>query len=424
MPNAAAIAAALTTPAAHPYSLIVAGNDVLKQPGAPGASFGVPIESIEITEAGFGSVSSITFSIDDPAKAITINDGDEILMIDNEATVDLDKTIMRARVDRSSERPAFGTGRTIDVSGTGPEAWLDWHPWRSQFNELTFPSSTTTGQTVGSGITAEALVNGWFPPLIVRQQQAGTNGDGFRGIARSIDITTGAWQTSGAAMTNGQTVREILGILVAGATTQAMGAGDGVRVLYTVDMNLLLRAWPDRIAGVLQQPDDYQTMTVADVPSGPAGTVTEDLEVNVEYADVAHVVYVKGGNAAGSGLFFDGTGIRGRAAILNQPSSTTASLAQQYATSFFATQAEATAGRFALTDFVRTVFGGIAIPRACGLVSITDAQTDTSKTFRISEIVKRFNGSGRQSWDVSFGEQPPSAVNVIARSNRYIAGVL
>ena len=72
MPNAAVVAAALTDHSAHPFALWVGGVDWIKQPGVAGNLFGVPLDSIEVTENGPGGVSSLRCSVEDPLNVLPL----------------------------------------------------------------------------------------------------------------------------------------------------------------------------------------------------------------------------------------------------------------------------------------------------------------------------------------------------------------
>src|SRR5258706_299210 len=75
MPTASVIAAALTNHAARAKSLWIDGLDVLLEPGQTGMPYGCPIETIEVTEAGPGGVSSLNFDIIDLASEVVMAEG-------------------------------------------------------------------------------------------------------------------------------------------------------------------------------------------------------------------------------------------------------------------------------------------------------------------------------------------------------------
>src|SRR4051812_18177138 len=123
--------------AVRPKMLYLAGNDVLRPQGTLGNTFGVPLESVEVTEAGAGGVSSMTFRIDDPNIAIVVNDGDEVRFYDQTNGV----PIFTGWVQHWSYDPDFGNqGRTIAVQCIGVDALLD---WAVTTVALTFPGNPT-----------------------------------------------------------------------------------------------------------------------------------------------------------------------------------------------------------------------------------------------------------------------------------------
>jgi hypothetical protein len=125
---------------------------------------------------------------------------------------------------------------------------------------------------------------------------------------------------------------------------------------------------------------------------------------------VVHDVYVKGFDAASSGWFGDGTGVRGKRVGLEDDTITTADEARTRAYGYFARQFALARGEFNLTDWTPT--SGV---RAGSLVNITDTATGATGTYRIYGIEKRFHGSGRQDWAVSYGAFRPS----LARTTQF-----
>jgi hypothetical protein len=79
----AVLAAALTDHSAHPFSLLIAGLDVIRQPGVQGNAYGVELSTIQVTEAAAGGVSTLSFVIDDPLNVVGLSEGQPVLFQDN-----------------------------------------------------------------------------------------------------------------------------------------------------------------------------------------------------------------------------------------------------------------------------------------------------------------------------------------------------
>ena len=97
----------------HDYSLWIDGLDVISL---------VQGESVAVTEAGAGAVSSLRFQIWDQTASVDIDDGAEIIFWDHVRDVPM----FGGFLESQSVSPAFGgSGRLIDVGAYGYEALLD-----------------------------------------------------------------------------------------------------------------------------------------------------------------------------------------------------------------------------------------------------------------------------------------------------------
>lgn len=399
MPLAPAIAAALTTAGAHRWTLFLAGEDVTKLPGTLG--FGVSPESIEVVEAGPGRVSSMTFLVDDPQKQINVAELAEVLFVDTAAAA-ADGREFFGYVAEATKRSAFGgQGRVWSVRALGAEVWLDWLRWYD-------PLGLTLSITLGGATAPADIIRTYFAPLsghplrTIIQSGAG-NGTLAAPISGTLDNgATGAAVMTPGSFTAGQTWREAIGAIQESAT-EAFPSTTPIVVYATVDYFLGLRMWRDQIGGVLQQPDDYSTLvvTTAAVPQ-PAG-----LSVTVDWAEQMHRVWVTGSAIGSSGLFDDGSGItRGPVGAISRPNATTQALARAQALAFLNAREPTQGGSFDLLDWEPSA--GV---HAGGLVTVTDASVDQSAvTYRITEIRKTWNNSGRQNWEVTFGSPPRRAL--------------
>jgi hypothetical protein len=403
VPNAAVVAAALTTPAAHPWSLQLAGLDVLKEPGGAGG-FGVPVESVSITEAGPGGVSSIEFTIDDPAREVSIPDGAEIQYWNLTAGV----PVFRGFVDSHTATPAFGDqGRRYAVQGVGVEIWLDW---------LINPGPVVGGSPGGMEI-APAWLAAYlgFPGSVASTwptpAQSSAEAPVGTYIRQGNDATSlPTWFPT--ALAEGATLREALAQALAKAiaddTQLPFGASQVSPMFLTVDFLLRLRQWQDQDG---RGPTDYATLTVSD--AGPIRP--EGLLHRRDPGQIIRAVYVKGFDDASSGWVHDGSGIPGRQAYVADPLITTVLERDAAGRAVIASSlAGIVRGEFDLTDFTpaSTVHTG-------SFVTITSAAVgQTAQTYRIMELEKTFNANGRQNWHVTYGSLAPSYVRLTRQLTR------
>jgi hypothetical protein len=118
MTTGAVLAAALTDHSAHPFSLLLNGEDIIK--GISGK--GVPIESVSISERGPNGIDSMEFRLDDPGKVYALAGGEEIVLWDN-VTAD---PLFGGYLETYDEVAGFGQqGRYWDCRALGYSATLD-----------------------------------------------------------------------------------------------------------------------------------------------------------------------------------------------------------------------------------------------------------------------------------------------------------
>lgn len=400
MPQAAVIAAALTDHSAHPFSLWVNSFDVIRQPGTAGNLYGTPLESISVTETGPGGVSSMTFLIEDPGDTLYSVGEAEILFVDNTTGV----TLFRGYVDGESPTPRLGgIGRTISVSCTGLEAWLDW-------SRLVV--DTDVGSLINLNLAIVKVANG-FSILNSRTSNV-SNGDATNPVGQLDLLGVIPFAVASASLvTAGTTLREAINIAASQASYHYIGSTPPAAVFATVDFNFGLRAWPNDSS--MQQPSDYTTLTITDTPAGVISAA--GLTTTTDYMAAAHTVMVLGSAAANNLTVSDGAGISRRVDLISQPLATTPALALQYGQQYLATQNQPTRGSLSILDWTPT-----ATVHAGSLVSITDATLNLAgRIYRIMEIQKTFHGNGRQDWSVSFGGLRPSAMRLTRRLTRTLS---
>jgi hypothetical protein len=360
-----------------------------------------------VTENGPGAVSTMDFDIIDPAAEVTIVDGTEVNFWDLTNNVRL----FRGYVDSFDSEPLMPAGRRIKVGCIGVEAWLDWLKTQTEI--------TITGGPYASVVAEpeQYLRDTIMPtmpghPLAVVAQ--GTYGTRFAGLASTntgaVPLRNGvsAYPLTIAA---GASLREAIATMLNNAEAVA-GTQVMVPMLATVDFDLTLRFWPDFDSspwtpGTLFQPDDYTTLTVVDTVAGT--TATTSLAYSVEFGDLAHEAVIIGFDAASSGLFNDGTGIRGRQLVVSDTAITTADLARSAASVALGNQSQDVRGTLTIENYtpaVTTVHAG-------SLVDLTDAPSGATGIYRIYSIGKTINQSGTQNWTVAFGGLPKSAMRLI-----------
>lgn len=406
MPVAAVIAAALTDHSAHPWGLWLGGLDVTKEPG--GSGYGTSADSIEVTEAGPGAVSSMTFEVDDPFKELGVNAGNEVAYFD----LVNDVCLFRGWVDHYDSRPAFGgQGRVFRIECTGLEAILDW--------SIVAPGASL-GQSNRVPGCIGMLAQQYAPKLKAPSAASGmgsapwTRNGSFDypvgNFLRTVEpILPLQWGGTSAGGTLRNAVSEVIALGVWFYNVGGGASTEPFKALVTVDFYYGLRIWEDDDS---LQPDDYTTLTVTDTYAGPNRAA--GLAAQVDWAGVVRSVMVVGSGGTNYGVFGDGSGIYGPQTLITDSNVTTADLASQRAMAYLAQQSASVRGSFTLEDWTppTTVHAG-------SLVSITDAATSVATTYRISEIRKRFNSSGRQDWTVSFGGlQKASGARLMRRLTR------
>jgi hypothetical protein len=397
MPNAAILAAALTDHSAHPYSLWVDSLDVI---GVPATSIGTELTSIRVTERGPGGVSDIEFSVGDPTGTFTPTNGAVILFWWNTTDVPL----FRGWVDTWSSMPDFGgQGRTVTIQGIGEEALLDWNIVIAStgipgggFAELVGYYGMLAGvPNYQSGVLGAPALSTQANPISAYVRAPGD-------VVALQESTDPAW--------SGSSLRQIIANafeLNAKIDGQPATGATQAKVQYTMDFYGGLRMWNDYPGAI---PADYTNLTINDATAGPI--VAENLQYAIDPSQIVHEVYVNGSAAANSGWFSDGTGIHGKQQYVSDTTNITSpALALQAAQAVFQANNNQVRGSFELTDFTP-----VATIHAGSFVTLTDAAVGLAGTqYRIMEIEKTFNASGRQNWKVTFGSLAPNVVNYTRR---------
>lgn len=391
------LATALSPGTAKGFGIFLDGFDVSGEPATP-SRYGVPRESIEVTETGRWGVSSMSFDIDDTALVVNVVDGMEVrfeLFFPSVATI-----AFRGWVDHYSIRPAFGDqGRTISITATGAEALLDWALIPL---DMSFPTGAKVGPCIQS-LVANSIGSGPLLALASATGQSTTDG----GISQFVNVTTGLVDavTISAGTSLGEAIRQVI------ASSDYAPLADLIN--FTVDFNFSLRAYEvSQVAGVItNHRSDASLITLTDSPGAaqPGENVTYDVTAASQRG-----VFVKGFNAAGTGTLMDGTGRVGPIAYVSDDTSDSAISLQTIATDYLRRATTGLNGHFALTNITPATY-----VQPDGILTVTDARLGLAATqFYIGPITRHWPGAALVDMEVSFGGPPPSGAALLRQLTR------
>lgn len=389
------LAAALTDHSARTKSLTVGGLEMLNPVGTLGLRTGTLLDSVKVTEAMHGRVSSMSFTVDDPLVAITISEGMEVRFRD----ITNDVPIFLGFVETISS-DTLGLGRTLTVTAIGVEALLDW---------LVIPTLTIlTGTDIGMAAqqAATSAVGVGYP---LRTTSAGTGGTSTQAnpIAQG-GFTLGL--TAYDVVISGQTLRQALYALSA--------ASDSEPYEFTVDFYGGLRVKAQAFSTLTWDISDWVGLTIDGTATPKIGQAWENT---TDYSQAVHAVYVQGANAAGSGLVTDGTGIIGRVEFLSDNTSDTAAKRDTIGDAYMA-QRQATARGKVTQEDQRTIGPQGTEIHAGMFATLTDATVGLSAySAVIGQIEKSFRGAASEVWTITYGGHPPSAIGTLRKITRTLA---
>lgn len=410
MPLAAPIGAALQTPATRPWSILLNGNDLTSPLGTAGHRVGVPIESLELDLEGAGGVSGASLLIDDPDRTIVPHEGDTVWIYDHTRGVP-----RFAGWIQSWANLPLGIGRQIAIEAIGREAILD---WAFIPGTLTIANGTDLEDAVLA--CAGAAI---YPPGVELLAFALVSEEGDARLGGGI----GNWFTfdyhlvADAVITD-TTLRDALNQVA--SLTASTGALDGSwsfpQIKITVDFLGYLRVW-------VGTPGDWADVVTR---SGFASAfpAPADPQFLNDAAGACHAVYVVGGNAAGTGMVTDGTGIPGPIARLNDSTIITQDGKVAAGLQYMTNRSGIQRAPLRLEDYVPAGDAGTGVPpdpdphpRPGARVSIRDAQlgVDPAVAYLMDGITIGFSAGGdMEQWQISAGGRRPSAVNFIRRLTR------
>jgi hypothetical protein len=367
---AGVLATALTTHAAHPKSLLIDGVDVI----GPIGGYGVPLDTISVTENGPGRTSSMSFTIDDPSRLVNLTDSASVAFMDNAR----DYPLFLGWVDRYEMQPAFGDqGRAIKVECVGIEAALD---WAITANAITLPVST-------SGVDALQAV--------VAQCIGLTE---IRALSGGINSTIAAPIYGPNLMQYAVTIAAATSLRAAIAAIGASLTSGGQAYVGTIDFWRGLRFYPD-----ISSAPDYSGLTISDSAPG------EPIVHGVDGATVRAVTVTGTGVSV---TVTDGTGKPGATVPVTNLGLTTAAACTFYGLAYLAQYATSVRGTITITDTDPATWGALAKFHVGGVSNITNSRLGIAGvSYKMTTIAKTFNGSGRENWVISYGGAGhPSAV--------------
>jgi hypothetical protein len=393
MTSSAVIATQLTSTTAYPYALYLGSLNVIA--GTGGNAAAVPFDTIDLTEIGPGGASALSFTVEDPQGVVPIPGASMNVQLWDLTN---NRPMFNGFVQDRNLRPYQPQGRYIDITAIGIEAVLDW---------MIVPSLT-----ILSGTNTQAAVQSCYANATgigVALNATGTSADNgsLAGPIGDLGAASGA-STQLDVVLAGETLREAIRKVL--DVSQLAGGSFGFKTasigVATVDF------WGGlRVFDPTQGPSDYALLVVNDT-TGPI--YSEPLNHELDDTGTIHQIYIKGGNAAGTGLFSDGSGIAGQVAFLDDATILTSTARDAAGFAYLADKGGAVRGVFGM----KTVRPTTNI-RAGSQVSVIDTLVGVSQTFPIASIHKTFTDT-LQNWEVAYGGLRPSAMRHLRRLTRYI----
>lgn len=391
----AIVGAALTDHSSRAKGLYVDGLDVLAEPATP-KRYAVPLESIEVVEAGAGGVSSMTFRVEDYARVLAIGPGQAVRYHDHA----LDYPMFAGWVQRKEVAPDFGEqGRAWAVTCVGIEALLDWAVLLYDVSLAVFVTHTDAIQAI-----VNAAYLGGMGPLRTFSSAATASTIAYPvyGIATPGSLLDPITIAAGTSLR--EAIRTYIDATFGNST---VNGEDSAATWVTIDFYGGLRTFA---TAVFQTAEDYATETILNQDIEPIPTAGlrygEDLTT-------AHAVFVKGANAAGTGVITDGTSAVGPTAYLTDTAVDSAQKLNSRGQAYL--QGFRTGLRGSYRQEARA---GNPTTHPGGIVRITDQRLDLLLTkLRIGQITKRYNAT-TEEWTVDIGGLAPSMVNALRRLTR------
>jgi hypothetical protein len=388
MPLAPTIAAALTTPdATARYRLEVAGVDVSHQVGGTlGQKFGLDPSTLLLSLAGPGGTSRLECDVDDPALALAPVPGDEVRFAFG------DEPWFLGTLELDAGRPDFGGGaRRWHLTATGVDGLPDWVVTEY---DLSFPSAQFLTTMIQAAIAA-CSNTGPLTALVDPVNHNGSDTLPLGNLGGAANLSLAAPFVNAVTIPAGTTLRAAWQKIIASSEDN----GQPFRI--AIDMRGGVRLWSTTDGF------GFPGGTVAiGTTSTPAGA---DHAFSVDGTAIVRTVVVIGTGARAT--VSDGTGRRGRSAVLNDPTLTTTAACAAAGRAYLASRGAGVRG----TIRQESVNPAIATPARVplGQVAITDASVGATGTYESGGVVVGLDQAGLATLTYAYGGRPPAASELI-----------
>jgi len=353
----------------------------------------IPVESIEVIEAGPGNVSSMRFTMEPNPGSL---DRLQVVSLDTGTTAN---RLFYGYIT-NLRYLVYGAGNLrVEVTCAGVEILLDW----LVHSGVTILAATNFQNAVNQIVAAKSGAIGVGMSTARTGDVTNTIGDFVR-----PDLGTTPFLTGGVnwVVPQGTLRQRIEQLHLKSSFFNGVGF-EGFGLNLTIDWQINLRAWENEAA---LMPSDWTKLEIENDPSPSGGTfVGENFEVAYDYAAVPDRVYVIGTGVAG---FVGATTFPRIENVLNAPEILTANERDMAGENYLDAREAPDRWEFDITDFTppsTTIHAG-------GLCDIVDSSGGTTSDHRIAEIRKTFHGTGRQDWHVTLGRPSASMTRaVVAR---------
>jgi hypothetical protein len=400
-------------PAGRTHSLWINSLDVIRQPGQQGG-YGAAIDSIHVHEAGPGAVSHLSAQVDDPGAVLSFPEKAPVLWWDQVN----DRPLFAGWLTSPTRTVFGGVGRTFAIEAIGVEAALDWLKLGAA---VTFAAGGYCHEAVQATYAQCIPVPGVALRAFSGSAALGTSG-GTQAKPIGLFSLAVDFARLGVAVTlaQGTSLREAIRQLYAVSDLNQTAPGVPNSPLFTslayatVDFYMGLRVWPSfGVAGapsgpMLTPPADFTTLTVP-----AAGVFPADGEHAEDFTSTVHQVLVLGGNAAGTGVVTDGSGIPGEVPTINDSTLLTAAARDAAGQAYLADHSPTERGSFRLE-----AWPGSANVRPGSLLAYTDTQLGISGTRTVLALDRDINPSGTHELTVEYGGPRPSGAALLRSLTR------
>ncbi len=399
-----AILATRPASTARAYRLTIDGQDFLNPTVTTG--YGIDKTSIRLTEAGPPNVSSLSFTINDPAVQAAFQEAAVVEFWD----ITRDRPLFLGFMQGFSIRPT-AIGRVIEVDCIGIEVLLDWMVVPS----LTVPAMTEVRAAIQACV-ANATGIGW---TIRAAAGVGTEAASSQALPLGTPSSGSPTVTEYDVVIAGMSLRDAISACIVACANPYATGGDVLDAVFWIDFYSGLRfaeVFTTAANSLAIPPQDLvATLSIENLMSGTIAAHSLDFATNS--AGVPHAVYVTGGNAAGTGLVSDGSGIIGMVAQLSDDTILTTAQRDIVGLSYLSEFGTSLRGSMSL-DPISAAMLAITYRPVSRISFLVDAQVfGETTTYNIDSIDKTF-ADLREGWTIHYGGAEPSAIKQIRRLTR------